>query len=597
MTIWAVAAGWGGSKQPAGAGVFPWAGRVQVIDNVVVARPSPLPLPNDDDLRRLIHFSAHDGRIWLAGQRMLLLHAGALGALRRELMQTIGREATRRLLLRAGFAAGQSDALLARQVRAGAALFDMFAVGPQLHMLEGAVQVTPEHFEYDGERNHYRGIYRWDHSWEVDAHVRDFGPQSEPVCWTLLGYASGYTTGFFGLPIYYRETQCAACGAAHCRIEGRPVHEWDDGDALAQDYAADPMLRRMEDLQQQVETLRAQLHPEDDAHTLVGEAPAFRHALELLRKAAATHVTVLLTGETGVGKERFARALHALSPRRDGPFVAVNCAALPADLIESELFGAEKGAYTGAHTARAGRFERANGGTLFLDEIGDMPLPAQAKLLRVLQDGEVERLGGGAPRKVDVRVVAATHVDLEEAVARGRFRSDLFYRLHVFPIRIPPLRERQEDIEPLARYLIRRFAAQHGKHTIGLSDRALEAMHRHPWPGNVRELENLIERGVILVASGTRIDAEHLFPTLAHAPEAVVGTDGRLTPPPCPDVEALYDDVRRRGLSLDALEHALIDEAVRRAGGNLTAAARSLGMTRAQLRYRRTQRGGDTAYE
>lgn len=551
-----------------------------------------LPLPGDDDLRRLIHFSTHDGRIWLAGQRMLLVHAAALGALRRELMQTIGRDATRRLLLRAGFAAGQADAQLARQVRPDADLYKMFAVGPQLHMLEGAVQVTPERFEHDAHTGHYLGIYRWDHSWEVDAHVRDFGMQAEPVCWMLLGYASGYTSGFFGQLILYKEIACAACGAAHCRIEGRPKEAWSDGSILAADYDADPMLLRLEDLQRQVETLRSSLQEIDDPGALVGESPAFDRAMDLLRKAAATQVTVLLTGETGVGKERFARALHALSNRSEGPFVAVNCAALPADLIESELFGVERGAFTGAHAARAGRFERADGGTLFLDEVGDMPMAAQAKLLRVLQDGEVERLGGNAARRVDVRVVAATNVDLEDAVAQGRFRRDLLYRLNVYPIRIPPLRERIEDIEPLARHLIRRFAAQHGKHTIGLSDRALDAMHHHSWPGNVRELENLIERGVILVPSGTRIDVEHLFPSLTHAVEAVVGANGRLQTPPCADIGPLFDEIQRRGLDLERLEQALMDEAVHRAGGNLSSAARSLGLTRAQLRYRRAHRHG-----
>lgn len=547
------------------------------------------PLPKDDDLKRLIHFSARDGRIWLAGQRMLLVHAAALSALRRELMQTVGRDATRRLLLRAGFAAGQADAELARQIRPRADLFEVFAVGPQLHMLEGAVQVTPERFEYDPANGHYLGVYRWDHSWEVDAHMRAFGVQHDPVCWMLLGYASGYTTRFFGQPILYKETQCAACGAAHCRIEGRPQAAWPDGDVLAADYEADPMLLRLEDLQQQVESLRTSLQvPHQGGDVLVGQSAAFVQAWALLRKAADTQVTVLLNGETGVGKERFARALHAMSKRSQRPFVAVNCAALPADLIESELFGVERGAYTGAHAARAGRFERADGGTLFLDEIGDMPLSAQAKLLRVLQDGEVERLGGNGGKRVDVRVVTATHVDLEAAVAQGRFRRDLFYRLHVYPIRIPPLRERPEDIEPLARHLIRRFAAQHGKHTIGLSDRALDAMLQHAWSGNVRELENLIERGVILVASGTRIDVEHLFPTLCRLSpaESVLNHEGRLTQAAPAKAAAWFDELQAQGLSLEALEQALLHEAVQRHQGNLSAAARSLGLTRAQLRYR-----------
>lgn len=544
------------------------------------------PLPPDADLRRLVHFSAGDGRIWLAGQRMLLVHAAALGALRRELMTTIGRDATRRLLLRAGYAAGERDAALARQVRGTAGLFEMFAVGPQLHMLEGAVQVTPEHFEADLASGHYLGLYRWDHSWEVETHLRDFGPQTEPVCWMLLGYASGYTSAFFGQPILYKEVACGACGALHCRIEGRLKAAWPDGDAMAADYAADSMLVKLEDLQHQVETLRSTLAPADEQGPLLGVSAAFAAAVELLRKAAGTQVTVLLTGETGVGKERFARALHMMSPRAKGPFVAVNCAALPGELIESELFGAEKGAYTGASAARQGRFERADGGTLMLDELGELPLAAQAKLLRVLQTGEVERLGSAAARKVDVRVVAATHVDLEAAVGAGRFRRDLLYRLNIYPIRIPPLRERPEDIEPLAQHLLQRFAALHGKRVAGISDRALDAMRQYVWPGNVRELENLIERGVILAAPHSPIDVDQVFPALEAPASAILDARGGLQKRPSGIVATTFDDIQRCGMTLEALEHGLIEEAVARAGGNLSAAARALDMTRPQLSYR-----------
>ena len=295
---------------------------------------------------------------------------------------------------------------------------------------------------------------------------------------------------------------------------------------------------------------------------------------------------MLLTGETGVGKERFARALHAMSPRAGKPFVAVNCAALPAELIESELFGAEKGAFTGAGAARPGRFERADGGTLLLDELGELPLTAQAKLLRVLQQGEIERLGGTQTRKVDVRVVAATNVDLEAAVDQRRFRSDLMYRLNVYPIRIPPLRERVDDIEPLALHLLSRFGALHGKRVPGFTDRALDAMRRYPWPGNVRELENLIERGVILASPGEAVDVNELFPTLTGPAPVTVNAAGQLERGAPTGSPALYDDMLARGLSLDGLEDALIQEAVHRAGGNLAGAARALGLSRPQLSYR-----------
>ena len=548
--------------------------------------PTIPPLPSDADLRRLVHFSAEDGRIWLAGHRMLLLHAEALGSLRRELMQTVGREQTRRVLMRTGYASGQRDAALARQVRPQAGLLDQFSVGPQLHMLEGAVQVTLETFEMDIAAGHFSCLVRWDHSWEVETHVRDFGPQDEPVCWMLIGYASGYTSAFMGQAVIFKELACCACGHKHCRIEGRPVSAWPDGELLARDYDADSMLVRIEDLQSKVESLRSTLAPGDELGELVGRSRSFRHALDLLKKVAGTQVTALLTGETGVGKERFARTLHAMSPRAQRPFVAVNCAALPAELIESELFGTEKGAYTGAHAARPGRFERANGGTLFLDELGELPLPAQAKLLRVLQQGEVERLGGTEVVKVDVRVVAATNVDLEAAVAAGRFRRDLMYRLNVYPIRIPALRERLDDIEPLALHLLKKFSALHQKRTPGLTDRALDAMRHHAWPGNVRELENLIERGVILAGAGQLVDVDDLFPTAPGQPAVTVNAAGDLERGAPAGTEHFYDEVMRRGLSLDTLEDALIQEAVQRAGGNLSAASRALGLTRPQLSYR-----------
>ena len=551
------------------------------------------------DLLRLLRFSSSDGHIWLNDQRMLLIHAGALAAMRKEMVNSIGLAHARRLLLRVGFASGQRDGLLAQQLRPTASLADMFAVGPQLHMLEGAVCVTEEVLEIDREAGRFRGQFRWDGSWEVEAHTRQFGAATEPVCWMLLGYASGYTSAFMGRMVLYKEVLCAGCGNAHCRIEGRLREDWPDGDAMAQDYAHEPLLGRLEDLQTQLQALRSTLAPSADAMgPLVGQAPAFAEALALLRKAAATQVTVLLTGETGVGKERFARALHALSPRRDGPFVAVNCAAIPTELVESELFGAERGAYTGSGAARAGRFERADGGTLLFDELGELPLSAQAKLLRVLQDGEIERLGSTQARKVQVRVVAATHVDLQAAVAAGRFRQDLMYRLNVYPIRIPALRERVADIEPLAQHLLQRFAALHDKAVPGFSDRALDALRRHGWPGNVRELENLVERGVILAAPGVPIDAGTLFPAL---PEDGGGegtspnAQGRLEPVAAGAVAAVYGELAEGRLTLDALEDALILEAVRRADGNLVAAARTLGLSRPQTSYRlqrARERGG-----
>lgn len=548
---------------------------------------SDLPsLPSDADLRRLVQFSSSDGRIWLAGQRMLLLHAAALGSLRRELMQSIGHEKTRRLLMRTGYSAGESDAALARKVRKDASLFDMFSVGPQLHMLEGAVQVTPMFLEHDMEKNHYHGIFRWDHSWEVETHVRDFGPQNQPVCWMLLGYASGYTSAFFGRRILYKEVQCVSCDSEHCLIEGRMRDAWEDGDEMEADYTPDSMLIELQNLQNQVEVMRDKQPPVDDMGPLLGRSLSFMAAVDLLRKAAGTQVTVLLTGETGVGKERFARSLHALSDRANKPFVAINCAALPPDLIESELFGAEKGAYTGSGVARPGRFERADGGTLMLDELGELPLPVQSKLLRVLQDGMVERLGSTVARRVDVRVVAATNVDLSAAVAQGKFRQDLLYRLNVYPIRVPPLRERVEDIELMAQHMLKRFSERHNKFLAGFSDRALDALKHHDWPGNVRELENLIERGVILTGNAEKVDVDRLFPLLPETPSTSVNNSGRLSVADTGHGKRYLNELIDRKLSINAMEKMLIHEAVERSKGNISAAARLLGLTRPQLSYR-----------
>jgi transcriptional regulator with GAF, ATPase, and Fis domain len=221
-----------------------------------------------------------------------------------------------------------------------------------------------------------------------------------------------------------------------------------------------------------------------------------------VRKVADTDSTVLVTGETGTGKELVVRAIHDLSRRKDKILVKVNCAALPAGVIESELFGHERGAFTGALTRKVGRFELAHGGTLFLDEIGDLPLELQAKLLRVLQDGEFERVGGTQTLKVQVRLVAATNRDLELAVSEGRFRADLFYRLNVFPLHIPPLRERREDIPSLVRHFLMLYAAKMGRKMAAPSPEILDRLRSYPWPGNVRELQNTIERAVILASNG-----------------------------------------------------------------------------------------------
>ncbi|HEX4622400.1 MAG TPA: sigma-54 dependent transcriptional regulator, partial [Myxococcaceae bacterium] len=234
------------------------------------------------------------------------------------------------------------------------------------------------------------------------------------------------------------------------------------------------------------------------ARTMVGQSPAFRDCMETLRQAAPSTATVLLEGQSGTGKELAARAIHDLSGRAKGPFIAINCAQLPETILEAELFGVEKGAFTGAVARKEGRFERANGGTLFLDEVGDIPAPAQVKLLRAVQEGEIERLGGTQTIKVDVRLVAATNKELAREVQEGRFREDLYYRLKVIEVRIPALASRREDIPLLADHFLRRYAAKDGKAVRNFSKEAMGILEGYAWPGNVRELEHAIQRAVVL---------------------------------------------------------------------------------------------------
>ena len=253
--------------------------------------------------------------------------------------------------------------------------------------------------------------------------------------------------------------------------------------------------------------LREEIRQRYDAREVLGESPSFRQVIDCIEQVAPTTATVLLHGETGTGKELLARAIHEFSRRRGRPLVKVNCAAVPASLIESEFFGHEKGAFTGATSRRIGRFELADGGTIFLDEVGELPLELQAKLLRVLQEREFERLGDSTTRRVDVRVVAATNRDLQQATREGAFREDLYYRLNVFPVRVPPLRERPEDIPRLAWHFVHRYATDTGRGITEIPDAVMETLRSYRWPGNVRELENVIERAVIL-SRGTALEVE-----------------------------------------------------------------------------------------
>ncbi len=569
--------------------------------------------PDLADLMTRLHFSTSDGRIWMDEHRMLLIHAKALGSLRREMIETLGMDVTRRLFTRMGYQAGTYDAEMARKVRSKTSLKDMFVVGPQMHCLEGIGLSEPVRLEFDVEKGKHYGEFLWTHQVEDEEHVRHFPIGTEPSCWMQVGYASGFSSEFMGRQILYREVECQSMGQAACRIVGKPVEAW--GSEAIQDLQhLMPAALRSDALTAAVSASRSPVVAGTDATESaqpVGISPGFNSVLHMVQRVAPTNATVLFLGESGVGKEVFARMLHRLSSRSNKPFVAVNCAAIPESLIESELFGAERGAFTGATQSRAGRFERADGGTLFLDEIGTLSAGAQGNLLRVLQEGEIERLGDTHTRRVDVRVIAATNVDLREEAAAGRFREDLFFRLNVFPIRVTPVRERREDIPLLMTHFLGKFNRLHGRRLTGFTQRAVDAVMSYGWPGNIRELENVIERGVILAAENTVIDAPQLFTSGEQfsSQQFAVGRDGALIhtdPTRLLDVESTDPEIERVSnhisnllngieddskVSLDDIETLLLKQAVTRAHGNVAAAARLLGITRPQMVYRLKSRG------
>jgi two-component system, NtrC family, response regulator HydG len=576
-----------------------------------------LRFPDLTDLMSRLHFSTSDGRIWLDEHRMLLIHAKALGSMRREMIESLGMDVARRLLTRMGYQAGTYDAQMARKVRSKDSLKDMFVVGPQMHCLEGIGLSEPVRLDFNVEKGEHYGEFLWTHQVEDEEHVRHFPIGTEPSCWMQVGYASGYSSEFMGRQILYREVECQSMGQPACRIVGMPVEAW--GNEGLQDLQhLMPAALRSDALAVAV-TVPATRKPvlagadaeATDSALPVGISPGFNSVLHMVQRVAPTNATVLFLGESGVGKEVFARMLHRLSSRSHKPFVAVNCAAIPETLIESELFGAERGAYTGATHSRAGRFERADGGTLFLDEIGTLSPGAQGNLLRVLQEGEIERLGDSQTRRVDVRVIAATNVDLREEAAAGRFREDLFFRLNVFPIRVTPVRERREDIPLLMTHFLGKFNRLHGRRLTGFTQRAVDAVMSYDWPGNIRELENVIERGVILATENTVIDAPQLFTSgeKFNRQQFAVSPDGALihadqhrlleAQPADTEIERVSKHVNNllngieddSKLSLDDIETMLLRQAVTRAHGNVAAAARLLGITRPQMVYRLKSRG------
>jgi DNA-binding NtrC family response regulator len=538
-----------------------------------------MPSRRELHLPEVLEFRPEEGVIRLHEQRVVILSAAALGLLRKELVDTLGVDSARRLLLRFGYADGYHDAVSLRDRLGWRDPLEGFRAGVALHTLEGIVQAEIRRANYDAPTNHFDAEVAWRHSYEAEQHLHHYGQSSTPVCWSLVGYASGFASACVGQEIYFKEEACIGCGDALCRIVGRDAAHWQHeeietfrfdfqgGDLKAEVERVRAAVHRKEralvrrerevaERERELEVLRERVRRHASSKRFVLASPAMREVLELAARVAPLDTTVLVYGESGTGKEFVVKMIHEQSARSGGPLVSVNCAALTDTLLESELFGHVRGAFTGAVRDKPGLFEVATAGTLFLDEVGEMASALQAKLLRALQEGEIRRVGSERTIRVNPRVIAATNRDLRAEVDSGRFREDLYFRLGAFIITVPPLRERQDAIAPLAQEFVRRAATRFKRDVRGIAPDAMSRLLRYDWPGNVRELEHAMERAVIL-ASGKRIVPQDLPPEVKSRSRQRPG--------------ATFD--------LDQQERELIRQALERFNGSRRQTAEALGIS------------------
>jgi two-component system, NtrC family, response regulator HydG len=537
---------------------------------------------DDLDHEELLELDPEGGLIRFAGQRALLLDAVAMGLLRKYLVENFGLTAARTVLTQFGFAHGWRMAEAMKAEFEWDSEEDWRRAGSRIHTLGGLFRVEP-----GSKGTFYDEGVVLAASYEAEQHLLHFGRSDVPVCWTICGLTSGYISRSTGQEIYVLEDRCMGKGDAACHLVGRTREEW--GDERAEDLLFFEAKRLKECLDVSLDRVTATLRAaerklRDRRRALVRAAPdvdeplgliarssAMRQVVDLARRVARVDSTVLITGESGVGKERIAQLVHEESTRASGPFIAVNCGAIAESLLESELFGHARGAFTGATQDRPGLFEAASTGTLLLDEVGEVSPGMQVKLLRALQEREIRRVGENKSRRIDVRVLAATNRNLAHGVAGGAFRQDLYYRLKVVELHVPPLRERRDDILPLARVLLASAALRMKRKIAGLAPSVADQLLRHEWPGNVRELENAMERAVAL-ARGGRVELEDLPEEIRHAVPRPVPTGGVVRP-------------------LEEIEKEYILAALEQNGGNQTHTAKQLHIGSATL-YRKLKRYG-----
>jgi len=519
-------------------------------------------------LQELVVFG--EGTINLHGRRLVLHSIDAFAQFRNDLVEMVGMEQARRILTRFGYFWGRADAAAMKRIFSWDNRREWLMAGPRMHTLQGVCRTVVKRLDMDENGTRFHMEVVWHESGEVEEHLKAFGRSSAPICWMLVGYASGYASFVLDRNVFFVEEKCRGMGHRVCTAVGKDEASW--GPELKPhmlyfktDDIQGKVLALTEELKRKTRELARQRRriaklEGNHAPFIEVRSESFRRTLDLALRAAPFDTSVLITGETGTGKDLLARYIHERSHRARGTFLAVNCGALPETLLESELFGHKAGAFTGAIADRVGLFEEARGGTILLDEIGDISPATQTKLLRVLQEREITRLGENLPRKIDVRVLAATNRDLDQAVAEGRFREDLLYRLRVIEIRVPPLRERREDILLLARYFTRKFSRRLKMPTLRLDATCLDYLLNYPWPGNVREMENAIEHAAVF-SRGKTILPEHLPPNIVHA-------------------EMNYSSLGKpvaRTLAEAELDH--IRAVLEFTGGNRTRAARILGIS------------------
>ena len=542
-----------------------------------------LPIRADDlHHKELLELDPERGVIRFAGQRAILLDVVAMGLLRKYLVENFGLTAARTVLTQFGFAHGWR---MAEAMQAGFKWDsdeEWRRAGTRIHTLEGLFGVElGSHDPLSKE-----GVMLVA-SYEAEQHLLHFGRADAPMCWTISGLISGYLSRIAGKEIFVLEDRCLGKGDAGCHLLGRTREEWGDEHAEELRFYNPNRLKDCLDvsLHRVMETLKAaerkyrehqraltRVAPDiEEPLGIVAKSPAMRQVVDLARRVARVDSTVLITGESGSGKERIARLVHEESARAAGPFIAVNCGAITETLLESELFGHVRGAFTGATQDRPGLFEAANNGTLLLDEVGEVSPGMQVKLLRALQEREIRRVGENKTRQIDVRVLAATNRDLDHGVAGGAFRQDLYYRLKVVELHVPPLRERRDDILPLARVLLAGSALWMKRRISGLTPAAADQLLRYEWPGNVRELENTMERAVAL-APGSRVELDDLPEEIRQAFLKPVATSGAVR-------------------SLDEIEKEYILAVLELNGGNQTRTSEQLQIGSATL-YRKLKSYG-----